>query len=476
MPLNLFPYQEFGGTWCAGRERGGLLDPPGLGKSGQIVRAIELRRSQRGLIIAPAHLRENWRLEFQKFSHFEHKLCRGRDIHDFVAWSRGVFDIMLLSYERAVKWAPLFHEHAEILDFIDLDEAHYCSSLETQRAKAIIGPEGDGVGGLVQWAVQSRWVTGTLMTNDPANCYTFLRFCRAIDMTLPAFVRKFFYSRPTTYGARNTPRPEMLETLQQLIGNNSIRRTFTEVGIELPPIFLTTTLVDGDAEQIRNFLVGTPGLDKKIMDAVNEGGLSFLDSQHIATLRRLIAEAKAPPYAEMLADELAADPTRKVVVMGISRDALIFVRDALAKRKIWCVLVQGGVSDAIREQAVRDFQNDPRCRVFIGNMRAAGTGLTLTAAAHIDILESDWTPAGNDQAIKRVRRLGQLNKQHARFITLARSLDEDVNRVVAEKTAAIAMVEGDAMIAGPNEPVLREPKRNWRGEVADYGEEELIKA
>ena len=93
------------------------------------------------------------------------------------------------------------------------------------------------------------------------------------------------------------------------------------------------------------------------------------------------------------------------------------------------------------------FQNNPNCRVFVGNIRAAGTGLTLTAAAHIDVLESDWTPAGNDQAIKRIRRLGQTKTQHARFITLARSFDETVQRIIVEKTKAIAMVEGDAMLA-----------------------------
>ncbi len=284
------------------------------------------------------------------------------------------------------------------------------------------------------------------MTNDPANCYSFLRFCDAMRLSYEAFQRKFFYTHLSQFGERNKPRKDTLIDLQRLIVNNSIRRTFEEVGIELPPLFITSTLVDGDSEPVRALLAAHPGLDKSICSAVESGGLSFLNAQHVATLRRLIAEAKALPYAEMLIDELTQDSNRKVVVMGISRGALQTVQKVLAHKKIWAVLVQGGVSDQARQEAIEAFRASPNCRVFIGNIRATGTGLTLTAAAHIDILESDWTPAANDQAIKRIRRIGQARTQHARFITLARSLDEVVNRVVAEKTKAIAMIEGDSML------------------------------
>src|ERR1035437_549681 len=163
MALELFPYQQVGADWLARRERGGLLDIPGLGKTAQAIRAIDLRRGKRGIVICPAHVRENWRGEFQKFSHFERKISKARSIHDFVAFSRGIFDILLLSYEMAVKWTPHFHEHAELLDFAVLDECHYVNNLETKRAKALLGPEGNGAGGLTQWAVQTWCLTGTLL-------------------------------------------------------------------------------------------------------------------------------------------------------------------------------------------------------------------------------------------------------------------------------------------------------------------------
>jgi len=70
--------------------------------------------------------------------------------------------------------------------------------------------------------------------------------------------------------------------------------------------------------------------------------------------------------------------------------------------------------------------------------------LTLTAAADVIMFESDWSPAGNAQALMRVHRIGQERSVRARFISLAGSIDEHVSNVVARKTAAIAQIQGAA--------------------------------
>lgn len=450
MPEELFPYQVLGAEFAARRERSGILDEPGAGKTCQAIRALDLRRLKRGIIICPAHLRENWRAEIRKFSHFERTTVKGRTPHDFVAWAKGVFDIMVISFEKATRWKQVIDENAELLDFCIIDEAQGVNNLETARAQAILGPEGTGHGGIVQWAAQAMWLTGTPMPNDPAQCYAFLRFVGATDMTFGRFQRLFFFTRNSTYGQRNSPRPENVATLQTLIGNNAMWRTLEQVGHELPPIHMTTMMVDGNTEDVRKMLAEAPGLDKSILKALESGGLSFLDSQHVATLRRLIAEAKAVPYAHMLIDDIKQTPGRKYVVFGTSREALQSIRDTLVKAGVWTLLIQGGVSDAARNQAVKDFQTNPACRVWIGNMIASGTGYTLTAAHHVDIFESSWNPSLNDQAIKRVRRISQKLPQHARFIMLADSFDTTVTRIVVDKTKNISMVEGNRMLAMPS--------------------------
>ena len=113
------------------------------------------------------------------------------------------------------------------------------------------------------------------------------------------------------------------------------------------------------------------------------------------------------------------------------------------------VVAYGAMNDRARNEAVDRFMNDPNCMVFVGNIKVAGVGLTLTASTEIDMLESDWTPAGNAQALKRVHRIGQTQRVEGRFITLSDSIDEVVNKVVSGKTAAIAEIEGHTMNAAP---------------------------
>lgn len=448
MPLPTFQFQEDGADRIVRYERHGLHDEMGVGKSAQIVRAFNKIGLRRGLIVGPAMLRENWLGEFRKFSHEGYRIVKGRNVHDFVAWSRGRFHILVTGYELATRWANSIYNSGEPLDAVVLDEAHFLKNTATQRTQAILGPALDGEGGMMAWANQAWHVTGTPIANDPLDCYTFLRFQRSTELSKDAFVRRYFYQHRTAYGARHQVRPDVLDELRYLISNNSIRRTSNEVGLQLPPIFLTTMLVDGDTDAIRQMLMQYPGLEQAIVNAVQLGGLSFLDAQHISTLRRLVGESKAVPYSHILHEELETNDDKRVVY-GAHRMSLRTVRDYLIRNKIGAVLVDGDTPMGDREEYIRMFQEDPACRVFIGNIKAAGTGITLTAACNIDMLESDWTPAGNVQAIKRIHRIGQTRTVRARFITLAKSLDETVTRVVAGKVAAIAEVEGFRMDAAP---------------------------
>lgn len=438
MPLPLFPFQEQGAAFLAARARAGLFDEPGVGKTAQAVRAADLAQAVRGVVVAPAAVREAWRGEFVKFQRIPRKTIKGVSIHDFVAWANGRFDVLVTSYEMFVKWARYLDERAEVLDFLVLDEAHYLKDDETARARGILGKHPSF--GAVRWAERAWWLTGTPIPNDPADIYTFLRFAGATRDKRPSFTSRFFSSRQRTYSSTQTPRRETLPELQGLIAANSMRRRLVDTGVELPPIFLRQTLVDGDARPVRELLLAYPGLDAAIRDALERGGgLSFLNADHVATLRRLIGEAKAIPYASYLLEELRGG-LDKMVVFGLHRSALMNVRDYLWQHGIRAVLINGETPERDRQEYMQQFQADPACRVLIGNIRAAGVGLTLTASARIDMLESDWTPAANAQALKRVHRFTQTRRVGARFITLAESFDTVVNDILAEKTAKIAAV------------------------------------
>jgi SNF2 family DNA or RNA helicase len=442
--LDLLPYQDTGAAFLARRERAGLFDVMGLGKSAQAIRALDMVQARRVLIICPAVVREVWIGELKKFARRPRKAVKGKDIQDLNAWLRGKTDVLVLSYEMAAKWARRIE--GEIIDVVILDEAHYLKSDSAIRTRALLGPHCDGLHGLCRWGAYVWFLTGTPNPNDAADVWSIMRFCGATKLSRETFLARYYRSHQRTYSSVNTPKAEMREELVQAVKGFSIRRTKAEAGVQLPPIWLTTVTVDGDTQEIRDLLKQHPGLETAILAAVEKGGLSFLDAQHIATLRRLVGEAKAIDYARMLTDELK-NSDEKYVVFGIHRRALDIIQSSLRGSGFGTARIDGSTSEIDRVAAVHHFAQDDRTRVLIGNIRAAGTGLTLTAAAHVDMFESDWSPAGNAQALMRVHRIGQTRTVRARFISLANSIDDHVTATVIRKTAAIAMVDGAAEYA-----------------------------
>ncbi len=445
----LYPYQDVGVNFMAGRERAGLHDAMGLGKTAQMIRAADRINAQRGMVIVPAKLRRNTVLQFSKWATRGYKITEGRSLTDFVSWQRGRYHIIVTSYEQATKWADSIYRSGEPIDFVAFDEAHYVKNQDAKRTRALLGEKYDGTGGIINWAEHVWHMTGTAMANDPMDIFTFLKMCRATTLAAPAFTKRYFYSDASAYGSRQTVRPDAHAELMSLIDGNRIRRTLADVGFQLPKIILNPIVVDGDTTPILNLLKQYPELSQAIQHAINAGGISFLEGQHLMTLRRLLGEAKAPAYAHMLLNDLQTTGNEKHVVMGIHVDALNFIYNFLRKHQVNCVLVNGLVSDRQADKNVQRFQDDPTCTVFIGNMKSAGLGTDLFAACRLDVLEQDWTPAGNAQAIKRIHRIGQMRPCFVRFVTLARTFDERVNELVIEKTRAIADIEGEAMPAHP---------------------------
>lgn len=445
----IYPYQQDGVNFLASRERCGLHDVMGLGKTAQMIRAADAIQAQRGIVIVPAKLRRNTVAQFHLWATRGYKITEGREIHDFIAWQKGRYHILVTSYEQATKWAASIYASGEPIDFVAMDEAHYVKNSDAHRTQAILGGLFDGAGGIINWAEHVWHMSGTPMANDPLDIYTFLKMCRATTLTQPLFIKKFFYSDVSAYGSRQTVKPEAQAELTNLIESHRVRRTLSDVGFQLPSIRLDPVIVDGDTRAIVDLLKQHPELSHAIMSAVNSGGLSFLEAQHIMTLRRLLGEAKAAPYAHMLYEDLKITGNEKHVVMGIHVDALNFVYNFLRKRQINCVLVNGTISDRQADRNVRQFQDDPTCTVFVGNLKSAGLGTDLYAASRLDMMESDWTPAGNAQAIKRIHRIGQMRPCFVRFVTLANTFDEKVNALVIQKTRSIAELEGEPMLAHP---------------------------
>lgn len=443
MTLPLLRHQESGCDFLSRRSRAGLFDVMGLGKTATAIAALDAIDADRVIVVCPAAVREVWRNEFKKFSTRNRRIIKGSSVDDLNLWLRGKVHVLIISYEMATRWAPKLA--GDMFDALILDEMHYCKAPGALRTRALLGTYCDGKTGLARWAAHVWFLSGTPAPNDPIDIWPFLRFCGGTPLGLTPFTARYFRSRQGQFSAHHELRPEMADELRQCVNALSLRRTKEDAGVLLPPIWLTTQTVDGDTREVMDLIRDHPGLEGAVVEAIEKGGLSFLDAQHVATLRRLVGEAKAPAFASLLVEEME-NGLERAVVFGIHRKALDHVEDVLRRRGIEVCRVDGSTSENARVGAVRRFQDAKGDRiVFLGNIRAAGIGLTLTAASDVIIFESDWSPAGNAQALMRVHRIGQENAVQARFITLANSIDEVVNEAVARKTGSIAKLGWEMM-------------------------------
>ncbi|WP_287461205.1 DEAD/DEAH box helicase [Sphingomonas sp.] len=432
-------YQDEGAAFLADRPRAGLFDAPGLGKTCQTIKALDKLGLERGIIVCPASVRDVWANEIKKFSRVPRKVLRGRTSDDLNLWLKFRCDILITSYELATRWEKELSR--DFRDFTVWDEAHYLKSFDSQRTRRALGSRCDGQFGYGRWGAYSWLTTGTPMANDPSDIWTWLRYVQGTNLTFRQFTARYFVAESGGFSTKYIPRRETLDELKALIRKYSLRRTLDDVGLDLPPIWITTQEIEGNTAEINALLRAHPGLDKTILDAVDKGGLTFLDHASISSLRRLVGEAKAPVFAKQLIDELAGG-LDKIVVFCAHTAPVEILQLALDVAGIKNVAITGSTPPDKRGPIVEAFQNDPECRVFIGNIRAAGEGLTLTAANQLVMLEQDWSPAKNAQAIKRIHRIGQNRHVHVRFVSLAKSIDEQVSTAVAKKTQSIVTVQG----------------------------------
>ena len=440
MTEKLEQYQIEGAAFLAANYRASIFDEPGLGKTAQAIRARELVKAERSIVICPAGVRQVWPYQIRLWGRDNARVVKADSVFDLVAWQRGKIDVLVMSYEQAVNWASDIA--SDYFDALIIDESHYLKNPEAKRTKAIVGNKGDGVGGIAGFASHVWCLTGTPIKNDPADLWVPLRLSGQTRLDFTAFQKRFFKQRVGTFSVSNSVRKEALPELQAMLRDMSMMRTFDDVGSSLPPIRLDVLPVDGDSRPVVEYLKQYPGLSERIIQSIEtEGRLAFDDGTHIATLRALIAEAKAPGYARLITEELKSGTIDKLVIMAHHRRAIQLVAEHLNQHGIRAEMIVGGTSERQRELTVRSFQDDPKgVRVIVGNITAAGTGLTMTAACRLDMLESSWTPADNVQAVRRIRRKGQTRPTLARFVMLNNSFDDSVAKIVTRKANTIVSI------------------------------------
>jgi SWI/SNF-related matrix-associated actin-dependent regulator 1 of chromatin subfamily A len=448
---DLFPYQVVGADFLAQRTFALLADEMGLGKSAQAIRACDLLFARRILVLCPAIARVNWTREFERFS-----------LYGLPAWclftrtdrTSNQPGITVCSYDLLTEPDIAANLGAVPWDVMICDESHYLKTLTTKRTKAVLGKHG-----LLKKAARVWLLSGTPMTNHPGDLWPLLYVSNTTPLKYEEFTAKFCTGRGTPFGWKITgANHAAIPELKALLAKIMLRRRKTEVLKDLPPITFSAVTVEAgpvDLEISMFELWKRAGGDEKLMDIIKFQDSTLANAMGLVTnrpkaptLRELLpvltgmekslAElrlhtglCKVAAAVEMVRNELDAG-LDKIVLFACHRMVIEGLREGL--RKYGAVTLYGGTPPAKRQINIDKFQKDKRCRVFIANIQAAGTSVTLTAAAEAMFVECDWTPANNAQAAMRVHRIGQTRPVRIRYCSLANSTDEKVTDALRRKS------------------------------------------
>jgi SWI/SNF-related matrix-associated actin-dependent regulator 1 of chromatin subfamily A len=161
-------------------------------------------------------------------------------------------------------------------------------------------------------------------------------------------------------------------------------------------------------------------------------------------LKQLAAEGMMEMAVQWIKDSL--DANGKLVIFAIHYATIDKLQEEL--RNYNPVVLDGRKSKEEKQAAVDRFQNDPECRLFIGNIKAAGVGITLTASSNTVFVELGWTPGEHDQAEDRVHRIGQdAESVNAWYLIASNTIMEEVSEILDEKRRVM-----DAVLDGKDTP------------------------
>lgn len=458
LPLETpFPYQQVGAKWLTQDEERFLADDPGLGKSCQVVVGADRVGANNILVLCPAAVRVNWGREFTRFSPFDRPstvLFTGKDKVPGDGVVICSYDLLLNENIRKqlkrIRW-----------DLLVPDEAHYLKERSAGRTKVAYGHRKDAPG-LNANARQVWRVSGTPAPNNASELYTHLKSAGLIDMPYWDFVFRYCTGFDSGFGFKITGHKNVDE-LKQLLGRFMLRRKKEDVMTELPPITFQQVTVERTAVDLLPFYEQLRGKTKdqfmselKLADstlkaaflAIKESSTPFQDrlkviesmaNGNMTTLRRYLGLAKLTRFSDIIEEELATGALAKIVIFAIHRDVIEGLRNRFGKYGV--VTLYGGTPAEKRQAHIDRFQKDPKCRVFVGNIQAAGTGITLTAAHEVAFIEADWVPANNAQAAMRCHRIGQAKPVRVRFFSCAGSVDEEVMDTLRRKARELAKLD-----------------------------------
>ncbi len=436
MKRKLFKHQIEGIKFLRERKKALLADEQGIGKTMQAVIAAG-EESNGTLVICPASMKYTWEREIHIVYPEDVVQIMGEAMHeDAPAWYVINYDVLK---KHKVHIQTLIEN--EKLDTVILDEAHYIKNSSIRTKEAIrICKKMDRV----------YLLTGTPILNRPMELYNLLkamehrlaldwmtyirRYCGAFQRRNP-YTGGMFWD---TSGAKNIP--ELREKMSDIF----LRREKKEV-LDLPDKIRTTRTLILTKEWQKEYDNAWDNYLAFLEENPPDNMDNILQAKHLVELQKLkqvCSQAKIETITKDVIDMVEAG--QKVVVFTQYKETLRTLSATLGKKKIGKVTLDGSTKPKDRQAVVDSFQNDEKIKVFIGNIKAAGVGITLTAASKVVFADLDWTPAVHEQAEDRCHRIGTTELVNAYYYVAKDTLEEDIIEMLRMKESIIRkLIKGE---------------------------------
>jgi hypothetical protein len=447
LKATLRDYQKEGLNWLNFLDEfnfgGCLADDMGLGKTIQIISFIlsqkEKNKKATNLVVVPTSLIFNWTREIEKFApslkvFSNYGTSRAKNAKEFEKC-----DVVLTSYGTLISDIIILKEFE--FNYIFLDESQAIKNPESQRYKSV----------RLLKARNRIVLTGTPIENNTFDLYA-----------------QFSFANPGIFGSKQrfkdefaTPIDKFKDTtrakeLQARINPFILRRTKKQVAKELPDkteIIMYCEMganqrkvYDAYKNEIREMLL-TKNKDE------SPANKSMLLLQGLTKLRQICNSPailsdeedyghESAKIEVLLEEILSKHKHHKLLIFSQFVSMLDLIRAELDKHEISHEYLTGQTKD--REEKVHRFQNDNEIRVFLISLKAGGTGLNLTEADYVYLVDPWWNPAVENQAIDRCYRIGQKkNVVAVRLITPDTIEDKIVALQSTKKELAEDIVQTD---------------------------------
>jgi SWI/SNF-related matrix-associated actin-dependent regulator 1 of chromatin subfamily A len=405
-----------------------LADDMGLGKTTSTIIAALETGAKKVLIICPATLKINWKREIENYSDRSIFISEGKSFsteHDFVIIN---YDIIKNFHDTKKK------DESQIIDanfdLVVVDEAHYIKNPTAQRTKLIND---------IAKRVDRLWLlTGTPMTSRPMDYFNLLNLIESpVAKNWMAYAIRYCSGYQFNVGGRkvwNVTGSSNLEELRDRTVGLVLRRLKENV-LDLPEKIITPVYLRLKSKAYEEVM----GEYYDWYDKNPEESKSLtVQFTKLTQVRQIIADEKINETIE-LADHII-EQDKKVIICCNFTDSLNKICQHFGKA---AVKVDGSMSKPERQHSVDSFQENEKVKVFVGNIKAAGVGLTLTAGEAVIMNDLSFLPSDHAQAEDRAYRYGQKNNVLVYYPIFENTIEGIIYDILNNKKQVIATVMGD---------------------------------